>query len=56
MRSLRSRTSTAIPAFGKLVALRADPLAGVGTTDTPHPVGFRFAGDVVDALRKRFDC
>ena len=38
-----------------LVALRGDPVAGVGTTYEPHPGGFAYASDLVEGLRKEFD-
>lgn len=38
-----------------LVALRGDPVAGVGTTYEPHPGGFPYASDLVEGLRKEFD-
>jgi methylenetetrahydrofolate reductase (NADPH) len=38
-----------------LVALRGDPVAGVGTAYEPHPGGFAYASDLVEGLRKVFD-
>ena len=38
-----------------LVALRGDPVAGVGTVYEPHPGGFAYASDLVEGLRKQFD-
>ena len=38
-----------------LVALRGDPVAGVGTVYEPHPGGFAYASDLVEGLRKVFD-
>ena len=38
-----------------LVALRGDPVAGVGTDYEPHPGGFAYASDLVEGLRKAFD-
>ena len=38
-----------------LVALRGDPVAGVGTVYEPHPGGFAYASDLVAGLRRVFD-
>jgi methylenetetrahydrofolate reductase (NADPH) len=38
-----------------LVALRGDPVAGIGTAYLPHPGGFAYASDLVTGLRKEFD-
>jgi methylenetetrahydrofolate reductase (NADPH) len=38
-----------------LVALRGDPVAGVGTAYEPHPGGYAYASDLVEGLRKVFD-
>jgi methylenetetrahydrofolate reductase (NADPH) len=38
-----------------LVALRGDPVAGVGTVYEPHPGGCAYASDLVEGLRKVFD-
>ena len=38
-----------------LVALRGDPVAGVGTKYEPHPGGFAYASDLVAGLRREFD-
>ncbi len=38
-----------------LVALRGDPVAGVGTAYEPHPGGFAYASDLVTGLRREFD-
>ena len=38
-----------------LVALRGDPVAGVGTAYEPHPGGFAYASDLVTGLRRAFD-
>jgi methylenetetrahydrofolate reductase (NADPH) len=38
-----------------LVALRGDPVAGIGTAYEPHPGGFAYASDLVAGLRREFD-
>jgi len=38
-----------------LVALRGDPVAGIGTAYEPHPGGFAYASDLVEGLRREFD-
>ncbi len=38
-----------------LVALRGDPVAGIGTAYEPHPGGFAYASDLVVGLRREFD-
>jgi len=38
-----------------LVALRGDPVTGVGTAYVPHPGGFAYASDLVAGLRREFD-
>ncbi len=38
-----------------LVALRGDPVTGVGTRYEPHPAGFAYASDLVEGLRREFD-
>ncbi len=38
-----------------LVALRGDPVAGIGTSYVPHPGGFAYASDLVEGLRREFD-
>lgn len=38
-----------------LVALRGDPVAGIGTAYEPHPGGFAYAADLVAGLRREFD-
>ena len=38
-----------------LVALRGDPVTGVGTSYEPHPGGYAYASDLVEGLRKAFD-
>jgi methylenetetrahydrofolate reductase (NADPH) len=38
-----------------LVALRGDPVAGIGAAYEPHPGGFAYASDLVAGLRKEFD-
>jgi methylenetetrahydrofolate reductase (NADPH) len=38
-----------------LVALRGDPVAGVGSEYEPHPGGFAYASDLVAGLRRAFD-
>ncbi len=38
-----------------LVALRGDPVTGIGTSYQPHPGGFAYASDLVAGLRREFD-
>ena len=38
-----------------LVALRGDPIAGIGSSYEPHPGGFAYASDLVAGLRREFD-
>lgn len=38
-----------------LVALRGDPIAGIGSAYEPHPGGFAYASDLVAGLRREFD-
>ena len=38
-----------------LVALRGDPVAGIGAAYEPHPGGFAYASDLVAGLRREFD-
>jgi methylenetetrahydrofolate reductase (NADPH) len=38
-----------------LVALRGDPVTGIGTAYVPHPGGFAYASDLVTGLRREFD-
>jgi methylenetetrahydrofolate reductase (NADPH) len=38
-----------------LVALRGDPVAGIGSVYEPHPGGFAYASDLVTGLRREFD-
>ncbi len=38
-----------------LVALRGDPVTGIGTSYEPHPGGFAYASDLVAGLRREFD-
>jgi methylenetetrahydrofolate reductase (NADPH) len=38
-----------------LVALRGDPVTGIGTAYAPHPGGFAYASDLVAGLRREFD-
>jgi methylenetetrahydrofolate reductase (NADPH) len=38
-----------------LVALRGDPVTGIGTRYEPHPGGFAYASDLVEGLRREFD-
>ncbi|HYW49348.1 MAG TPA: methylenetetrahydrofolate reductase [NAD(P)H] [Gemmatimonadaceae bacterium] len=38
-----------------LVALRGDPVAGVGSSYEPHPGGYAYASDLVAGLRREFD-
>ena len=38
-----------------LVALRGDPVAGIGSAYEPHPGGFAYASDLVTGLRREFD-
>lgn len=38
-----------------LVALRGDPVAGIGSAYLPHPGGFAYASDLVEGLRREFD-
>ncbi len=38
-----------------LVALRGDPVTGIGTQYEPHPGGFAYASDLVTGLRREFD-
>ncbi len=38
-----------------LVALRGDPVAGIGSAYDPHPGGFAYAADLVAGLRRAFD-
>ncbi len=39
----------------RIVALRGDPVEGIGTSFTPHPEGYRNAADLVAGLRKLGD-
>ncbi len=38
-----------------LVALRGDPVTGIGTQYEPYPGGFAYASDLVTGLRREFD-
>ena len=38
-----------------LVALRGDPVTGIGTAYEPHPGGFAYASDLVAGLRREFE-
>ncbi len=38
-----------------LVALRGDPVAGIGSAYLPHPGGFAYASDLVAGLRREFE-